>query len=70
MGVPCSAFRRDCGVDCAGALLRIGGDFSFNYRTFNLFGLYMYGHDKNLLVNPDGTGFFSGAPERLQRRLP
>jgi hypothetical protein len=41
---------------------RTGGDFSFNYRTFNLFGLYMYGHDKNLLVNSDGTGFFSGAP--------
>jgi len=41
---------------------RTGGDFSFNYRTFNLFGLYMYGHDKNLLVNADGTGFFSGAP--------
>jgi hypothetical protein len=33
---------------------RVGGDFSFNYRTFNLFGLYMYGHDKNLV--PDGTG--------------
>ncbi|MGH9642200.1 MAG: hypothetical protein ACRD3Q_07210 [Terriglobales bacterium] len=33
---------------------RVGGDFSFNYRTFNLFGLYMYGHDKNL--EPDGTG--------------
>jgi hypothetical protein len=28
---------------------RAGGDFSFNYRTFNLFGLYMYGHDDNLL---------------------
>jgi hypothetical protein len=28
---------------------RAGADFSFNYRTFNLFGLYMYGHDKNLL---------------------
>lgn len=28
---------------------RVGGDFSFNYRTFNLFGLYMYGHDRNLL---------------------
>ena len=41
---------------------RTGGDFSFNYRTFNLFGLYMYGHDKNLLVNADGTGFLSGAP--------
>ncbi len=22
---------------------RVGGDFSFNYRTFNLFGLYMCG---------------------------
>jgi len=28
---------------------RAGGDFSFNYRTFNLFGVYMVGHDNNLL---------------------
>lgn len=28
---------------------RVGGDFSFNYRNFNLFGLYMLGHDRNLL---------------------
>ena len=28
---------------------RVGGDFSFNYRNFNLFGLYMYGRDHNLL---------------------
>jgi hypothetical protein len=28
---------------------RSGGDFSFNYRTFNLFGIYMYGRDNNLL---------------------
>ncbi len=28
---------------------RVGGDFSFNYRTFNLFGQYIYGHDHNLL---------------------
>ena len=28
---------------------RVGGDFSFNFRTFNLFGLYMYGHDRNQL---------------------
>jgi len=41
---------------------RTGGDFSFNYRTFNLFGLYMYGHDKDLLVNSGGTGFTAGAP--------
>jgi hypothetical protein len=26
---------------------RTGGDFSFNYRTFNLFGLWMYGHDRS-----------------------
>ena len=36
---------------------RAGGDFSFNYRTFNLFGLYMYGHDKNLVLNGTGDGF-------------
>ncbi len=46
---------------------RVGGDFSFNYRTFNLFGLYMYGHDKDLLpFTPSGltgpTGFVSGMP--------
>jgi hypothetical protein len=28
---------------------RTGGDFSFNYRTFNLFGVFMYGRDQNLL---------------------
>jgi len=39
---------------------RTGGDFSFNYRTFNLFGLYMYGHDKDLAFN--GTGFTTGVP--------
>ena len=41
---------------------RVGGDFSFNYRTFNLFGLYMYGHDKDLELSSDGTGFVTGAP--------
>jgi hypothetical protein len=35
---------------------RAGGDFSFNYRTFNLFGVYMYGHDNNLLpVDSNGA---------------
>jgi hypothetical protein len=35
---------------------RVGGDFSFNYRTFNLYGLFMYGHDYNLLpVDSTGT---------------
>jgi len=35
---------------------RAGGDFSFNYRTFNLYGLFMRGHDYNLLpVDVTGT---------------
>ena len=35
---------------------RVGGDFSFNYRTFNLFGLLMYGHDNNELpIDVTGT---------------
>jgi hypothetical protein len=56
---------------------RVGGDFSFNYRTINLFGLFMYGHDHNLLpiditgtpvplpitgVPSPTTGFVRGAP--------
>jgi hypothetical protein len=32
---------------------RAGADFSFNYRTFNLFGLYMHGHDHNLIPVSD-----------------
>ncbi|HMD48621.1 MAG TPA: hypothetical protein VKG79_05965, partial [Bryobacteraceae bacterium] len=34
---------------------RVGGDFSFNFRTFNVYGLYMFGHDKNMLP-VDATG--------------
>jgi hypothetical protein len=34
---------------------RVGGDFIFNYRTFKIYGLYMYGHDNNRLP-VDGTG--------------
>ncbi|MBZ5682676.1 MAG: hypothetical protein LAO24_21490 [Acidobacteriia bacterium] len=44
---------------------RLGGDFSFNYHAFNLYGMYMYGHDKNLTLFPDAetaTGFQSGVP--------
>ena len=46
---------------------RVGGDFNFNYRTFNLFGLYLAGHDRNLLpVTAAGaagiTGFTASAP--------
>ncbi len=44
---------------------RVGGDFSFNYRTFNLFGLYMYGHDNDLLLNPTYTGFVTGNPAKF-----
>ena len=28
---------------------RLGGDFDFNYRQFNIYGLYMYGHDKDIV---------------------
>jgi hypothetical protein len=34
---------------------RVGGDFNFNYRAFNIYGLYMYGRDHNLLPF-DSTG--------------
>jgi hypothetical protein len=44
---------------------RFGGDFSLNYRTFNLFGLYMYGHDDDQILNPTSTGFLSGAAAKF-----
>ncbi len=28
---------------------RLGGDFNFNHRALNVYGLYMVGHDRNLL---------------------
>jgi hypothetical protein len=35
---------------------RVGGDFSFNYRALNIYGLYMYGRDNNLLpVDANGN---------------
>jgi hypothetical protein len=35
---------------------RAGGDFNFNYRHFNIYGLYMYGRDQNLLpLDKDGN---------------
>ena len=36
----------------------MGGDFSFNYRTFNLFGLLMYGRDHNLVPVDAGGALF------------
>ena len=35
---------------------RSGGDFSFNYRSLNIYGLFMYGHDNNQLpIDITGT---------------
>ena len=36
---------------------RVGGDFRFKYRKFELYGLGMYGHDTNLVPNESETGF-------------
>lgn len=56
--------QRFVGADANGAAValtarepfyRIGGDFDFNYRNFNLFGQYLYGRDHNLLPF-DSTG--------------
>ena len=56
--------QRFSGEDLTGAPLvltarepfyRVGGDFNFNYRKFNTYGLFMYGHDHNLLPT-DATG--------------
>jgi len=40
---------------------RAGGDFNFNYRALNVFGLYMVGHDDNLLPI-DSNGNLIGLP--------
>ncbi len=39
---------------------RVGGNASFNYRNFNLFGVYMYGRDRNQLPSDTPTGFEAG----------
>lgn len=41
---------------------RVGGDFSFNYHTFNLFGQFVYGRDQNIvpLQAPGSPAHFSG----------
>jgi hypothetical protein len=59
---------------------RAGGDFSFNYRTFNVYGVYMYGRDNNLLPvdasgalvplpigegSPVPVGFVSSVPAKF-----
>jgi hypothetical protein len=44
---------------------RVGGDFSFNYRMFNLFGLYMYGHDQDQAFNSTVSGFVPGSAAKF-----
>src|SRR5246127_1640060 len=41
---------------------RVGGDFNFNYHTFNLFGQFLYGRDQNIFpFQPPGSpAHFSG----------
>lgn len=45
---------------------RVGGDFNFIYHNFNLYGLYMFGHDHSLVPVSVGpplpTGFARGTP--------
>jgi len=51
---------------------RVGGDVNFNYHNLNLFGLYMYGHDHNLIpvdhlgvpfpVTPTAVAYVPGGP--------
>jgi len=43
---------------------RVGGDVNFNYRTFNVFGVYMAAHDRNELpvTAPGAAGITSFAP--------
>lgn len=46
---------------------RIGGDINFNYRTFNIFGVYVAAHDHNLLPVTTGeaagpSSFVAGKP--------
>jgi hypothetical protein len=39
---------------------RVGGNASFNYRNFNLFGVYMYGRDRNQIPSDTPSGFAPG----------
>lgn len=41
---------------------RVGGDLRFKYRQFEIYGVGMYGHDTNLILNGAGTGFDPLAP--------
>jgi len=70
--------QRFSGADLAGTpqvltasepFYRAGGDFSFNYRAFNIYGLYMYGHDNDLLPI-DSTGALIALPITGTSALP
>ena len=39
---------------------RVGANFTFNYRDLNLFGVYMYGQDRNQIIANTLSGFTSG----------
>ena len=41
---------------------RLGGDFRFKYRHFELYGLGMYGHDTNLLTSGTPPTLLHGTP--------
>jgi hypothetical protein len=46
---------------------RVGGDLDFHYRNFNLYGMYMYAHDHDLMPATFGAGgnitsYTRGAP--------
>lgn len=41
---------------------RVGADFRFKYRQFELWGLGMFGHDTNQVPNIPGTAFVSATP--------
>jgi hypothetical protein len=49
---------------------RVGGDFSFNYRNFNLFGVYMYGRDHNLVPVDDAGNLFPSTPTGFIHGVP
>ena len=41
---------------------RVGGDFRFKYRKFELYGLGMYGHDDNQLVTGETSDVLTAGP--------
>jgi len=48
---------------------RAGGDFNFNYRRFNMYGVYMYGRDQSLLP-VDQNGILIPLPLGTEPPLP